>query len=49
MNLGLQLRDELRSLLREDVEQSPELTVLDTFGGVAKSALSPTACLDEVV
>src|SRR5262249_45975977 len=49
MHFGLQFRDELSSLLRKDVEQSPKLTVLYAFGGAPKYVLPSPARLDEVV
>jgi hypothetical protein len=45
----MQLCNELRSLLGEDIEQPPELTILNTFGSGPKSVLAFPACLDQVV
>jgi len=49
MYLRLQFLDELRSLLRKDVEQTPELAVLNALCGCAKYLVGSGATLDEVV
>src|SRR5207249_4062222 len=49
MYFPLQFADKLRPLLREDIEQSPKLAVLDVFGSIPKSVLSLATRCNQVV